>query len=241
MSSAKNRKTKGNAGKASQAAGATVTPPEVCQGEEAQPETTTPEAVEAAPHALYAPPTDGPQPKAGQGGVVEPDASSAELPEILPDAGTAPAKPANDLPPSLEHTEDKPIPADELVVDGASVEQPAGESTAAVQTGEVVPQTETPKAKAKRSRKAKKPEANSQGKKLSALDAAAKVLGKTGQAMTCKEMIAAMASKGYWTSPGGKTPDATLYAAILREMQTKGEQARFIKAERGKFALKTAK
>jgi len=51
-------------------------------------------------------------------------------------------------------------------------------------------------------------------------------------------MIAAMASKGYWTSPGGKTPAATLYSAILRESQTKGDAKRFVKAARGKFAAK---
>jgi hypothetical protein len=74
-------------------------------------------------------------------------------------------------------------------------------------------------------------------KKLSALDAAAKVLGETGQPMTSQEMIAAMAEKGYWTSPGGKTPHATLYAAIAREVNIKGKDARFKKTDRGKFAL----
>jgi hypothetical protein len=39
------------------------------------------------------------------------------------------------------------------------------------------------------------------GKKLSALDAAAKVLGETGQAMNCPQLIAAMAARGYWASP----------------------------------------
>jgi len=73
--------------------------------------------------------------------------------------------------------------------------------------------------------------------KLSALDAAAKVLSESGEPMTSKEMIDAMAAKGYWTSPGGKTPQATLYAAILREIQTKGAEARFQKTERGHFAL----
>lgn len=72
-------------------------------------------------------------------------------------------------------------------------------------------------------------------KKVSALDAAAKVLAESGQAMTCGELIEAMAAKGYWTSPGGKTPAATLYSAILREVQTKGETARFRKTERGNF------
>ena len=71
--------------------------------------------------------------------------------------------------------------------------------------------------------------------KFSALDAAAKVLSASGQAMNCQEMIQVMADKGYWTSPGGKTPAATLYSAILRELQTKGNAARFRKTERGKF------
>lgn len=84
-------------------------------------------------------------------------------------------------------------------------------------------------AKTKKARDAK-------AKKLSALDAAAKVLAETGAAMNCKEMIDAMAAKGYWTSPGGKTPHATLYSAILREISAKGKEARFAKTERGKFA-----
>jgi hypothetical protein len=53
-------------------------------------------------------------------------------------------------------------------------------------------------------------------------------------------MIEAMAAKGYWTSPGGQTPAQTLYAAILRETQVKGKDARFTKTERGKFAAKSA-
>lgn len=72
-------------------------------------------------------------------------------------------------------------------------------------------------------------------KKLSALDAAAKVLGEAGQPLTCQEMIAAMAQKGYWTSPGGRTPAATLYSALLREITTHGALSRFVKVARGKF------
>ena len=86
---------------------------------------------------------------------------------------------------------------------------------------------------------AKKPAKEKTPGKLSALDAAAKVLAESGEPMTSKEMIDAMAAKGYWTSPGGKTPQATLYAAILREMQTKGADARFTKTERGHFAMAT--
>ena len=74
-------------------------------------------------------------------------------------------------------------------------------------------------------------------KKTSALDAAAKVLGEAGEAMNCPAMIEAMAAKGYWKSPNGQTPHATLYSAILREIGTKGKDARFKKTERGKFEL----
>jgi len=94
----------------------------------------------------------------------------------------------------------------------------------------------TPKAK-KAAPIAKK--AAPQDQKLSALDAAAKVLQESGQPMNCPEMIAAMAAKGYWTSPAGKTPAATLYAALLREIKIKGAQARFHKTARGHFVYQT--
>jgi hypothetical protein len=78
-------------------------------------------------------------------------------------------------------------------------------------------------------------------KKLSALDAAARLLVETGQPMNCQEMVKGMSEKGYWTSPGGQTPHATLYSSILRELKAKGADARFRTTERGKFAAnKTA-
>ncbi len=98
---------------------------------------------------------------------------------------------------------------------------------------------ETKKPEAARANKPKsKPAANGQAKtkKLSAIDAAAKVLAESKTAMTTKEMIDAMAQQKLWTSPGGKTPAQTLYSAILREIATKGKEARFAKTERGKFA-----
>ena len=72
--------------------------------------------------------------------------------------------------------------------------------------------------------------------KLSALDAAAKVLADQGEPMNCKQMVEAMATKGLWESPGGKTPAATLSSSILREIRAKGGLARFKKTDRGKFA-----
>jgi HB1, ASXL, restriction endonuclease HTH domain len=75
-------------------------------------------------------------------------------------------------------------------------------------------------------------------RRLSALDAAAKVLQEAGKPLSCPEMIEAMAAKRYWKSPAGKTPASTLYSAIAREIAIKGKEARFQKAERGKFAAK---
>ncbi|WP_425619092.1 winged helix-turn-helix domain-containing protein [Anatilimnocola sp. NA78] len=88
-------------------------------------------------------------------------------------------------------------------------------------------------AKGKRAKKAKP----ATDKKMSALDAAAKLLGETKEPMNTKTMIETIAAKGYWSSPGGKTPHATLYSAILREINTKGHEARFKKTDRGNFAF----
>ena len=109
------------------------------------------------------------------------------------------------------------------------------------------PKTENAKpAKAAKSESAKpakaaKPKKEAQPKetkpkKMSALDAAAKVLAEAGEPLGAKQMVEAMTAKGYWTSLGGKTPHATLYSAILREIGTKGKDARFKKTDRGRFA-----
>jgi len=93
---------------------------------------------------------------------------------------------------------------------------------------------EAPAAKAKAPRK---PRAKGQ---MSGLDAAAKVLGEAGKPLNCKAIVEQALAKGYW-SPGGKTPAATIYSAILREIQTKGQASRFTKAAPGRFALAAPK
>ena len=69
------------------------------------------------------------------------------------------------------------------------------------------------------------------------LDAAAKVLADANEPMTAGEMIEKILNRGLWATKG-KTPAATLYASILREMKKRGDEARFQKAGRGKFALR---
>jgi hypothetical protein len=74
-------------------------------------------------------------------------------------------------------------------------------------------------------------------KKMSMIDAAQKVLADAGEAMTCADMIEAMTRKNLWSSPNGKTPANTLYAAIGRLVKTKGKQSPFRKADKGQFEL----
>jgi len=62
--------------------------------------------------------------------------------------------------------------------------------------------------------KAKKATAKKREGKMSALDAAAQVLADSQEPLNTKAMIEQMAAKGLWTSPGGKTPHATLYTAV---------------------------
>ena len=83
----------------------------------------------------------------------------------------------------------------------------------------------------------KKAPAKPADKKMSAIDAAAKVLAEAKEPLNAKQMIEQMAAKGYWKSPAGKTPASTLYAAIIREIQRQGDDSRFQKADRGLFTL----
>lgn len=76
--------------------------------------------------------------------------------------------------------------------------------------------------------------------RMGILEAAAKVLAEAGGPLGCKPMVETMLAKKYWTT-NGKTPVATLYSAILREIQTKGKESRFKKTDRGRFALVSTK
>ena len=53
---------------------------------------------------------------------------------------------------------------------------------------------------------------------MSGLDAAANVLADADEPLCCKTVVERAMEKGYWKT-GGKTPAATVYAAIVREIQ----------------------
>ena len=72
-------------------------------------------------------------------------------------------------------------------------------------------------------------------KRVSLLDAAATVLTTAKAPMTAKAIVEQVTAKGLWTAGKGKTPHATLYAAMIREIAKKEKDARFKKVERGTF------
>lgn len=79
--------------------------------------------------------------------------------------------------------------------------------------------------------KAKPAAPNAEGKsKLSLLSAAAAVLAESDEPLNCKRMIELAKERGLWTPGAGKTPEQTLYSAIMREIKDKGDAARFRKS-----------
>ena len=73
-------------------------------------------------------------------------------------------------------------------------------------------------------------------KRLSGLDAAAQVLAEAGKPVNSKTIVERMLERGLWQT-NGKTPSATIYAAMIREIARLQDKARFRKVERRKFEL----
>ena len=67
-------------------------------------------------------------------------------------------------------------------------------------------------------------------RKLSLLSAAAAILAESDEPLNCKRMIELAKERGLWTPGAGKTPEQTLYSAIMREIKDKGDAARFRKS-----------
>jgi hypothetical protein len=75
-------------------------------------------------------------------------------------------------------------------------------------------------------------------KPMSLLNAAAEVLGQGDRKpMRCRDIVNEAITQNLWEYGKGLTPESTLYAAIAREIKTKGENSRFVKAERGMFTI----
>lgn len=87
------------------------------------------------------------------------------------------------------------------------------------------PSTKQPEAKPQKARRKRS--------KLSGLDMAAIVLAEAGEPLRSKEIARRVIAKGWKTN--GKTPYATLYSAMLREIADRGSDSRFAKTGRGEF------
>jgi hypothetical protein len=80
-----------------------------------------------------------------------------------------------------------------------------------------------------------KPDPQPAAKRLSGLDAAAQVLCAAGEPLNVGTIMERIATQGLWQT-SGKTPAATIYAAMIREIAAKGPAARFQRVDRGCFA-----
>lgn len=72
--------------------------------------------------------------------------------------------------------------------------------------------------------------------KMSAVDAAARVLGEVKEPLNVKQ-IAEIADRLNYCELPGATPSATISSAIQKEIKDKGGNARFVRTERGKYTF----
>ena len=71
-------------------------------------------------------------------------------------------------------------------------------------------------------------------KRPSGLDLAARILSESKEPLGAKSLAERAMAAGWNTS--GRTPEATIYSAIIREIKAKGKASRFSKAGRGLFS-----
>ena len=123
---------------------------------------------------------------------------------------------------------------DAIKGDGQSVEQWKAKRTPKVdETPEPVAtaKQQKPKAKAPKTAKVRTPK----GPRQSLANAAILVLADAKEPMNAKAIVERAKADGLYEPGDGKTPEATLYSAMLRD-----KKARFHKAERGVWTLTDA-
>lgn len=72
---------------------------------------------------------------------------------------------------------------------------------------------------------------------MTMLDAAVRMLREARRPMRLVDLYMEMSSRGYWSSPRGRTPWATLSAAIGTEIRQRGPQSRFVKVDHGLYTV----
>ncbi|HUW35554.1 MAG TPA: winged helix-turn-helix domain-containing protein [Planctomycetota bacterium] len=132
---------------------------------------------------------------------------------------------------------------DQKALDAAVAEKTEKKAqTKTAKAEKAVPAAEAPAAAADKSSEAQAPATTSEvkEKKMGLVSATIQILKDGANApMNVREMVEQVTAKGLWSpARGGKTPAASLYASIFREIKQKGEASRFTQTDRGKFALK---
>jgi hypothetical protein len=122
----------------------------------------------------------------------------------------------------------KPISAAKPPAEAAAAKPAAAEAASSNVTGKTTKRTKAPAKPAQK--------APAKPKRMSGLDAAAKVLASAKEPLGCGEIFERIQAQKLWKT-GGKTPSATLNAAMIREIKGKGKESRFKKVGRGKFAV----
>ena len=102
-----------------------------------------------------------------------------------------------------------------------------GKATKAASKKNAASEKSVKTAKAPKEKKVRKP---------SGLDLAAQVLTESKEPLNAKTIAERAITSGWKTN--GKTPHATIYAAIIREISQKGKDARFEKVDRGRFQIR---
>jgi len=119
--------------------------------------------------------------------------------------------------------------ADDVQIAEATVLEQTPDTTADTMPAEAETAAPAKKGRAKKTASEPKP------KKVSGLDAAYEVLKASGEPMSSQAIVDAMFAKGLWKT-NGKTPAATIYSAMIREIDDKPGESRFTKTGRGLFA-----
>ena len=114
-----------------------------------------------------------------------------------------------------------------------TAKKPARANTAAT-VAKVTPKASTKAKPAKNATRPNDAATPHKPKRISGLDLAAKVLAEAKEPLQAKAIADRAIAAGWQTT--GKTPHATLYAAMIREIAKKGKGSRFVKTDRGLFA-----
>jgi len=131
---------------------------------------------------------------------------------------------------SEQHGTGSEVPAKPVTTPHVS---PSGDA-APTCPSDATPVPSAPAANVAKKGRTPKPAPTEKPKRLGGLDVAAQLLLAAAKPMSCKELVEDMLARKLWSTTG-RTPVATIYAAIIRDIAANGKESRFRKTARGMF------